>query len=620
MKRYWILAIVGLCLVSPQVFAGAGPGEVTAVSVLPGAGSGSVVIDVRGRGVSVRDFTLSTPARLVIDVTGATLRAPGSLNYDGANRGGILNLRYAQYKPDVVRIVLELEQLKDYRLERADDAIRIELGTDRAFTAWSSAAPAAMPSVARGGAQSVSNVAPVPSLPRRTARDSGTVFTRDRSQQAQQPVITVSFDNASIADVLASFAEFSGKSILLGANVKGTVTSTIKNQPWDVAMQKILDSQGLSSVEDPPGVITVADPATLAARDSLEPVRTAIIPINYARASALAISAAGALSKRGKLVSDTATNSLILTDVETRIDDDSAFIALLDIPTPQVSIQAKLIFVDRSDIENLGVKYDLGTNKQFFNALVARDDPSTAQPVDTDGDGVPDAVKATTKFGATQNIIDLGGNALSAIANAGAGVANPALNLIFSTAIGNFDLTSFVEALQEVDLADLQAEPLISTADNTMASILVGERTPIRTVDVAAATGGGFSPPRSTAQIVPTGITLRVTPHVTNNGQVLMRLHAENSSIRAAAADIGFTFATQEADNELLVADGETAVIGGLTVTQVTTTKSGIPFLVDLPILGRIFGFSSRIEQRRDLLILVTPHIIKDPGAQARNQ
>ena len=87
-------------------------------------------------------------------------------------------------------------------------------------------------------------------------------------------------------------------------------------------------------------------------------------------------------------------------------------------------------------------------------------------------------------------------------------------------------------------------------------------------------------------------------------------------SVSAAPGDIGFTFQTQEAESHLLVNDGETAVIGGLTVTQVTVSKSGIPFLVDLPILGRIFGFTRREEIRRDLLILVTPHIVDDlPGA-----
>jgi type IV pilus assembly protein PilQ len=196
-------------------------------------------------------------------------------------------------------------------------------------------------------------------------------------------------------------------------------------------------------------------------------------------------------------------------------------------------------------------------------------------------------------------------------------VASPALRLIFSTALGNFNLTSFVEALQQVSLADLQAEPLISTSDNSTASILVGEKTPIRQIDASSNGGTGTGAPRAVTTIVPTGITLTVTPHVTNNGRVLMTLHAENSSIQAAPADIGFTFQTQEATNQLLVADGETAVIGGLTVTDVTVSKTGIPFLVDLPIVGRIFGFTSRNENRRDLLILVTPHIINNPIAGA---
>ncbi len=109
-----------------------------------------------------------------------------------------------------------------------------------------------------------------------------------------------------------------------------------------------------------------------------------------------------------------------------------------------------------------------------------------------------------------------------------------------------------------------------------------------------------------------TGINLRVTPHVTANRQVLMEVHAERSSVKPASVDIGFTFQTQQADNQILVSDGETAVIGGLTVTSVAITKSGIPFLVDLPIIGKLFGFTSQQETRRDLLILITPHIIDD--------
>jgi type II secretory pathway component GspD/PulD (secretin) len=91
-----------------------------------------------------------------------------------------------------------------------------------------------------------------------------------------------------------------------------------------------------------------------------------------------------------------------------------------------------------------------------------------------------------------------------------------------------------------------------------------------------------------------------------------MEVHAERSSVQPASVDIGFTLQTQQADNQILVSDGETAVIGGLTVTQVLVTKTGIPFLVDLPILGKLFGFTHQEETRRDLLILITPHIIDD--------
>ena len=128
MKRSVMLALTGLALLASPALS-AGPGEVTAVSVLPGAGRALVIIDVTGS-VNVQDFTLANPSRLVIDVQGAKLRAP-NLRYDGSNRGGILNIRYSQFRPDVVRIVLEMESLKDYELEYVDDAIRIARSPDR---------------------------------------------------------------------------------------------------------------------------------------------------------------------------------------------------------------------------------------------------------------------------------------------------------------------------------------------------------------------------------------------------------------------------------------------------------------------------------------------------------
>jgi type IV pilus assembly protein PilQ len=125
--------------------------------------------------------------------------------------------------------------------------------------------------------------------------------------------------------------------------------------------------------------------------------------------------------------------------------------------------------------------------------------------------------------------------------------------------------------------------------------------------------GAGAGAPRSTVQFKEVGIRLTVTPHVTNNRQILMELKTERSNVQTlAAADLGFTINKQTSTNQLLVGDGETSVIGGLTVTTVTKTRSGIPLLSGLPIVGKLFSFSSESENRRDLIILVTPRIVDD--------
>jgi type IV pilus assembly protein PilQ len=622
-----------LVAVGPRALAGTtvdGPprvardGEVRGVSVLPAAGKVEIVIDLQGAAV-VQDFTLANPARLVIDLQGARLTAPAAL-YDGQNRGGVRNVRYAQFKPDVVRVVIDLDALKDYQVERAAGQVRVRIGTERtSFAAWSSstvtprasgavASAAARAPIVTGGPEQAARVT-TPSMGRSLSIEEYLAAHRADAAQSQAPRITVQWDNASIEDVVAGFAAFSGRTIILAKGITGNVTAEIKNQPWDLALNAVLESQGLSVQTLPGGILNVVSKVELARADSTVPITTRLVRINYARATSLVPSVQSILTKRGQAVADSTSNSLVITEVSSRIDDVVDFVKGLDLRTPQVSIQAKIIFVDRLDVEQLGVKYDLGSQNQFFNRLIQRPDPASAQPVDTDLDGVPDALVPTEFFDRNSDIVALGGNSLSAIGNASQEVVNPALELIFSTAIGNFDLTTFVQALQRVELADIQAEPTITTLDNRQAEILVGDRVPIRVIDVSAVstgTGTGTPVPRATVQFQQTGINLRVTPHVTANRQILMEVHAERSSVRPAAVDIGFTFQTQQADNQILVNDGETAVIGGLTVTEVTVTKSGIPFLVDLPILGKLFGFTDQQESRRDLLILITPHIIDD--------
>jgi type IV pilus assembly protein PilQ len=659
---------------------------IRAVSVVPSAGRAEIVIGVDAS-VDVDDFALEAPYRVVVDLKGAVLgMAP---RYDRVARGGVTNVRAAQFKPNVVRVVIELDAAHSYEIVRKDGEVHVVVaGGTTDFAAWhsspdlaaryaatqqsASSAPAtpanntvaakpadtktvtakaadpkppvSQPDVA-DSYQSVTPDANIsgrgnssPSGASSSASDASNSFHLSPATAASdQPRITVTYQDADIRDVIAAFATFSGRTIVVGKDVAGSVTAEIKNQPWDVALRAILQGQGLAASEDAlTGIITVDSYKNIASKQASEPLVTQLVAVNYAHAASLVGTLTGLLQRdctpgsvpqaggqnaqtscyaRGAVAADTATNTLLITETPSRLADLLAYVKSLDVRTPQVAIKAKIIFVNRTDIEELGLSYDLGTgNDQFFNQLVHRIDPSTNTPVDTNGDGVPDSFGGGTPF--TSDRILLGGNALSAIANANARVVSPALSLVFSAALGKFQLTSFLDALQEVQLADLQAEPSIVTLDNREAEILVGQEIPIRVLDAGAqqqqAGAASTQIPRATVQLKEVGIILTVTPHITNNHQILLKLHAENSDAQLASSDVGFIFGKQRADNQLLVGDGETAVIGGLTVTQVTSSKSGIPLLVDLPLIGKLFGVTRKNEEKRDLLILVTPHIIDE--------
>src|SRR5437879_4496133 len=495
------VALLAAPLLAPRALAGTTggvrDGEVRGVSVRAASGKVEVVIDLQGAAV-VQDFTLSNPARLVIDLQGARLTGPVAL-YDGQHRGGGRNVRCAQVKPDVVRVVIDLDALKDYQVERAAGQVRVRIGTERTgFAAWSSntvAPTAAVTTAARrvaavappvtGGPEQAARVT-TPSLGQPLSIEEYLAAHRADAAQSQAARITVQWDNASIEDVVAGFAAFSGRTIILGKDIKGNVTAEIKNQPWDLALNAVLESQGLAVKTLPGGILNVLSKIELARADSTVPITTRLVRVNYAKATSLVPSVASILSKRGQAVADSTSNSLVITEVSSRIDEVVEFVKGLDQRTPQVSIQAKIIFVDRQDVEQLGVKYDLGSTTQFFNRLIQRPDPRSAQPVDTNLDGVPDALVPTKNFLPTENIVSLGGNSLSALGNASQEVINPALDLIFSTAIGNFDLTAFVQALKNVDLADIQAEPTITTLDHRQAELLVGDRVPLLVLDVSA--------------------------------------------------------------------------------------------------------------------------------------
>jgi len=579
------LAVALTGLATPARADVSDPGSVTGVSVVSAPGRAEVVIAISGT-VQLKDFILKDPARLVLDLTGVTIDSRTVGLYDGVNRGGVLNVRTGQYSSDVVRVVLELDAVKEYSIDQNASEIRISFGAERPFLAWSSAAPGEF-----------SAPAPRPASARPAGAPEVAAVSARAAAPGDEPRITVTWDRASIADVVAGFAAFSGRSIILGRDITGEVSAEVKNQPWTQAFYAVLATQGLSASELPGGIIRVDSPAALSALDSLEPLETVVVRMNYARAKEMSKNLDGILTKgRGKVYSDTASNSLIITDTRSRVQSIVEFTRSLDIKTPQVAIQAKIVFVNRTSLDQLGLKYDLGSQSTFFNSLVQRPDPNDPG----------------SNYDPGTTVVGLGGNSLAAVGNADANISQPALDLVWSTAIGNFDFTVFLSALEQTELADVQAEPTINTMDNREANILVGEETPVRVVDYGSATGG-VNAPQSTVQFKQTGIKLVVTPHVTDDRHVTMVLHTERSAVRQVAdAELGFIVETQQADNQLLVADGQTAVIGGLTVTEVQKTRSGIPMLSRLPLLGPLFSFSSNREQRRDLIILVTPRILDD--------
>jgi type IV pilus assembly protein PilQ len=335
-----------------------------------------------------------------------------------------------------------------------------------------------------------------------------------------------------------------------------------------------------------------------------EPQVTQIFYIKYASADTLLntirplLSTAGTAGVAGTVSVNPAANALLITDTRSALERIAPLISQMDVRTPQVTIAAKIIFIDRTALEELGFVYDLKDSRgSQLNQVVQGWN-------DTNGNGVFEPGEETD-----ENLISLGGNSVAALANANFRVAAPALQMVTSLLLGRHSLITFIDALQSVSMSDIQAAPTITVLDHREARIQVGERTPIRTIDAGAVGGGGA--PTASVRVEQTGIILRVTPHITGN-QVLLDMHAERSNIAAAPSDLGFTFQTQEAETQVLVDNGETAVIGGLTIIEKTKVRAGIPFLMDLPVLGALFRNQSDRENKRDLLIMVTPHIVRE--------
>ena len=553
---------------------------VTGVSVVPNLNRTDILVAVDGS-VSFRAFSLESPPRIVVDLLNAR-HALSQEDFLDIDRGGVLSVRTSQYADDIVRVVVDLEGLTEYTVEQSNGAVRISLDNPAgAFAPWESPTLSFDPVFD----------------PAFVARAAPFVEAAVQTQEAAS--ITVFFPGTPINEVLFAFAEFSGKSIVAGTDVSDiVVTADIRDQAWDDALEEILQSRGLVGIESETGIIRINAIQNMFERETIEPLETVVYPIAYLTSGEVAQAVGQLTSERGQVAEVVGKNSIVVTDIRRVHEAINALITELDTPTPQIMISAKIIFVNRTDLKELGISYDLKDSQgNQLNVLA----PGAA---DLDGDGVIEVVPIGT------NVFSLGGNSIAALGNAESFIPSPTLRLLTSLVIGRHTLINFVSALEASNLSDIQAAPSVTVTDNQEARIQVGERTPIRIIDAAAGGAGDGSFPTATVSFEETGIILTVTPHITGD-HISLDLEVERSAADFADSDIGLIFRTQNVTTRVLVRDGETVVMGGLTVTERIETRSGIPLLMNLPLLGGLFRTTAISETQRDLMILVTPHIVR---------
>lgn len=579
-------------------------GTLRDLQLLPSAEQSELVLEIDGQ-VEVRDFTMEGPHRLVVDLMGAR-HALTRETFTEVQRGGVQSIRASQYDEDIVRIVIHLDLPVAHRVQSGNGFVRVSLDNPSGdFTPWAADARErevreVRPASAAGGNGEivVNGEAVSPTSARERAPTWGGMSRNDLSER-----ISISFVETPMREVLFTFSEFSGRSIVPGSGVSGSVNAEIRDQPWDIALQAILESHGLAADERASGIIRVDDLEDLQNRSEVEQLVTRPFRISFATAGDFQGPVESLLTERGRISVSQSTNTLVVTDIPRVLDQVEELIEGIDIQTPSITISSKIIFVNRTDLEEFGVVYDLKDSRG--NQIAGGLAPAVVGRVDQET-----GVTEFEELGPQSSAVSLGGNSIAALGNANQQVTGAQIQFLTSLVMGRHTLLAFAEALQSVNLSDIEAHPQITVLENQTARIQVGERTPVPVFQPqTGGQEGQFLFPQQTIQFQDTGIILEVTPQVTAGNLIYMALRAERSGVEIADTQVGFIFNTQEAETVVLVEDGETVVLGGLTVTELTEFQAGIPLLMNLPVVGRLFRLTREQRTQQDLMILVTPQI-----------
>ena len=406
-----------------------------------------------------------------------------------------------------------------------------------------------------------------------------------RAGVPESETISMDFQNADVKTVLRSFSVYAGKNIIAGPEVKGPINVHLENVPWRKALDTVLKANGYGALEQD-DVIRVGlwdqfvneeikMEEAQRKKDDIKPLVTKVVDISFAKAEEVTAPLQGLLSRRGVLEVDERTNSVIISDIEERVEEISKMIKALDSQTPQVEIVAKLVDVDARFTRDLGIKWNAE------NIAIPGVQGLHGMNVDATG-----ASEGTT-----------GGT--------GQQIQQPEAKLTIGTIMGpngSFDAT--IQALERDNKANIISNPRITTLNNREATIIVGKKIPLIVTDEAG---------NPITQLTTVGVQMRVTPHVNSKtGEITMDLHPEVSDLSAqATVQGGIIIVTEEADTRVMVKNGETAVIGGLIRSNESYYKTGVPILRSIPLFGALFGSNSKANEQRELLIFVTPRIVE---------
>ena len=412
-------------------------------------------------------------------------------------------------------------------------------------------------------------------------------------------------------------ADTSGQNMVISDTVGGNVTLRLQNVPWDQALDIVMRTKGLDMRRDG-NVMFVApaagnrrarEGAALGSRQQvqqLSPLRTEYLQINYAKASDLAAliksgQNSSLLSERGSVAIDERTNTLLLQDTSERLGDIRRLVSTLDIPVRQVLIEARIVIVNDDFSRELGVRF--GGDVAFDHGGSDGGGVVGANNFVTEDDDV--SISRTSDGVATPRAFATGDATDRYMVNLP--VANPAGRIAMTLLDSDYIVDLELSAAQAEGRGEIISSPRLITANQREATIEQGVEIPYQESSSSGAT---------TTQFKKAVLSLKVTPQITPDNRVILDLTVAKDSVGqlVASATGGFvpSIDTREIVTQVLVNDGQTVVLGGILETERRDAETKVPWLGDVPVLGRLFKTTSKTDNKDELLIFVTPRILRE--------